>query len=428
MTPTLALKQAAGLVEAVRRDRLQPEDIAAVVKAAQSVIRSAQALLLDATAAAETHQVARQQGAASTGSWLAESAGVSRKDAARDLKLARDLQSKAPQTREAMSKPGMSPDKARVITRAMSSLPRDLNAGERTAVEADLVAKAQRHSLEDLRRAAKRAVEVIDMQRADEIESARLTAEERRARMQSTFWMSSPDEDGMVEGGFRIDALSADVLRSVLESKTSPRHSCGEQPVGDDAPSSYQHKLAEAFCDVLRHLPDDRFGNHGGVAATLLVTISEESLRGKIEQAGTTSHGTRISARELRRIACNAGILPAVLNGDGKVLDVGRQKRLFTTAQRVALAHRDGGCAFPGCDRPPGWREAHHMNPWAAGGATDLAEGVLLCSRHHRVIHRSEWQVRLGAGGLPEFTAPRRIDPAQRPRYNDRWKPRFAVA
>jgi uncharacterized protein DUF222/HNH endonuclease len=408
---------------------LAPDDVMAAMVAVQDVARLAQALTLDLTAAAESTGAARRDGAASTQSWIAQTAGVSPRDAARDVQLARDLATTAPQTRQAMDRPGMSREKARIITGAMGRLPRSIDDAGRATVEADLVERAQKHSVDDLRRAAKRAVEVLDSAWADRLESGTLEQEERQADRRSEFWMRPAEADGMVEGGFVLPQLEADILRSALESQTAPRHDCTRQPDHDlDQRPIYRHRLGRAFADVLRHLPDTCFGNHGGVAATLVVTTDYDTLRGELERAGTTSHGNRICPGTIRRLACDAGILPVVLAGDGSVLDVGRQKRLFTTAQRIALAHRDGGCAFPGCDRPPGWTEAHHINPWSAGGSTDLADGVLLCARHHRTIHHTDWQVRPGPEGHPEFVPPRHVDPQQRPRVNDRWKPRQAVA
>lgn len=418
------LQAAAEHVARARAAGLDGVDLAQVVTATQAVIRTAQAVLMDATAAAHDTDVARGQGAASTQSWIAQTAGVSHRDAARDVKLAQELQN-APATRQAMDRPGMSPEKARVITGAMDKLPQRLDDSDRATIEADLVAKAQKHSVEDLRRAARRSVEIIDRSWADRQEAATLDAEEQRAHRKSEFWMRPADADGMVEGGFVLPILEADILRSALESHTSPRHDCTNQPddhLLDEKPT-YRHKLGRAFTAIIGHLPTESFGNHGGVAATLVVTTDYETLKGDVERAGTDSHGTRISPDTIRKLACDAGVLPVVLGGDGKVLDVGRQKRLFTVAQRIALAHRDGGCAFPGCDRPPGWTEAHHMRPWATGGSTDLADGVLLCARHHRIIHHTGWDVRPGPDDRPEFIPPASVDPERRARHNNRWRP-----
>jgi Domain of unknown function (DUF222) len=128
--------------------------------------------------------------------------------------------------------------------------------------------------------------------------------------------------------------------------------------------------------------------------------------------------GQELSAETVRRLACDAQILPAVLGGAGQVLDLGRQRRLFTGPIRRALVLRDRGCAFPACDRPPRWCTAHHLRHWSDGGGTSLDNGVLLCGRHHRVIHHDGWQVRIAADRHPEFTPPPWIDPRQQPRRN----------
>ncbi|HET6166405.1 MAG TPA: HNH endonuclease signature motif containing protein, partial [Marmoricola sp.] len=101
--------------------------------------------------------------------------------------------------------------------------------------------------------------------------------------------------------------------------------------------------------------------------------------------------GTEVSPGEARRLACGAGLIPAVLGGPSAVLDVGREQRLFTRAQRIALTLRDKGCRAEGCDRPPSWTEAHHFDHWSEGGTTDLDNAVLLCGFHHRLAHHDHY-------------------------------------
>ena len=101
-----------------------------------------------------------------------------------------------------------------------------------------------------------------------------------------------------------------------------------------------------------------------------------------------------------------------------ELLDLGRGRRLFTGAVRRALALRDRGCAFPGCDRPVGWCDAHHITGWANGGATTVDNGVLLCGHHHRLIERRHWEIIIAADGIPEFRPPPWTDPNQRPLRN----------
>ncbi|HEY9482456.1 MAG TPA: HNH endonuclease signature motif containing protein, partial [Micromonosporaceae bacterium] len=135
---------------------------------------------------------------------------------------------------------------------------------------------------------------------------------------------------------------------------------------------------------------------------------------------GHLDTGAILSVAATRRIACQAGILPVVLNGASIPIDVGRSRRPYTGAARTAVLLRDGGCAFPGCDRPSRWTEIHHIRHWSQGGGTDRDNGVALCSRHHHVIHQPDtgWTVRLGPDQRPEFLPPTHLDPDQRPRRN----------
>ena len=149
----------------------------------------------------------------------------------------------------------------------------------------------------------------------------------------------------------------------------------------------------------------------------MIITAGFDSLSGQLCQ-GWLDTGQALSAETVRRLACDAGIIPAVLNGAGLPLDLGREQRLFKGALRRALVLRDGGCAFPGCDRPPKWCEGHHPVHWCDGGTTCLANGVLLCGHHHRLIHHSEWVVYIAADGMPEFIPPAHVDPTRTPRRN----------
>ena len=111
-----------------------------------------------------------------------------------------------------------------------------------------------------------------------------------------------------------------------------------------------------------------------------------------------------LSAGEARRLACNAGILPAVLGTKSVALDLGRESRLFSESQRVAKGLEHATCAATGCERPYAWCELHHRQPWAKGGRTDLADAIPLCSQHHHWIHDT---------GYNHQTAARRQHPIQ---------------
>ncbi|WP_265442950.1 HNH endonuclease signature motif containing protein [Flexivirga meconopsidis] len=124
-----------------------------------------------------------------------------------------------------------------------------------------------------------------------------------------------------------------------------------------------------------------------GSAATILLTMNLKSLTEGLGGA-TTPTGEVLDAGAVRRAACDAELIPAVLGGPSQPLDVGRRERLVTKGLRAAVLIRDGGCTFPGCDRPPGFCEVHHVTPWWAGGTTSLTNSAMLCCRHHQEVHR----------------------------------------
>ena len=105
-----------------------------------------------------------------------------------------------------------------------------------------------------------------------------------------------------------------------------------------------------------------------------------------------TSWGAPLAPETARRLLCDAGIFPAVLGGNGEVLDLGRSRRLASDAQRRAVIARDRRCVF-GCNTPPAWCKVHHAKPWTAGGRTDLRNLCLLCDQHHHLVHEGGWTI-----------------------------------
>ena len=131
-----------------------------------------------------------------------------------------------------------------------------------------------------------------------------------------------------------------------------------------------------------------------------------------------TGNGTgrgHLAMTDAQRLACDGAIQRVVLSAESTVLDVGRTQRLVTPAIRTALEVRDGGCVIPGCDRPPGWCEAHHIKHWSAGGETSLSNLALTCSRHHHEIHHGTWHLRVdGDGQVQVSQTTRRPTPLRR--------------
>ncbi|GAA1864207.1 hypothetical protein GCM10009715_09250 [Paeniglutamicibacter psychrophenolicus] len=175
---------------------------------------------------------------------------------------------------------------------------------------------------------------------------------------------------------------------------------------------------------------DDRVGDRQMPLApnvTLNVTIDLQTFLGQLEAAGVTDRGEDISAASCRRIACNAGIIPIVLNGARVPLELGRSRRYFNRAQRRAIAVRDKGCINPGCTMTIGRCEAHHLDPWNCGGRTDVSRGCLLCPSCHQAYHAGRFRIEM-IGGHPHVILPRSRDPLQIPRRNWIFHPAAAPA
>ena len=159
---------------------------------------------------------------------------------------------------------------------------------------------------------------------------------------------------------------------------------------------NWSERLGMALLELIEHLPTGGFGASN--TAGVLVTIGLEQLISGIGAAGLDT-GTRISARDARRLACNAGIIPAVLGGASQPLDLGRTRRLHSATQRKALALTHDSCAISTCDRPFAWCEIHHLHPWSQGGRTDLATALPLCGHHHRRAHDTHFDLRRHSHG-----------------------------
>ncbi len=266
------------------------------------------------------------------------------------------------------------------------------------------------------------APEEAEKRALDELERA-----ERRAWHKRGLWFIDVPGTSDVRVTGWLTQEDAAIVRAVTDPFCAPRtrrRTGSDTGTGTDTDTadlrSPGEQRADAVIEVCRiagaygQLPDN-----GGDRPQVIVTIDYDSLR-RQAGVGTFDDGSLLSPAAARRIACDAGIIPAVLGSTSQPLDVGRQARLVTGPLRRALVLRDKGCAFPGCDRPPRWCDAHHALHWSNGGPTELSNLVLLCGFHHRLIHHSDWHVTINPkDGLPEFTPPAFIDADRRPRRNN---------
>jgi hypothetical protein len=373
------------------------EQRAALVDLARAEARIA-ALRLRVLAAADTADVAAASAATSTSAWLAQATRRTRGAAHADVLLSRSLEDAHIATRDALADGLLAEDQARAVVRAVDALPESVEPADRARAEKHLLHLAGQHDAAALKHLGRHLLDVLDPEAADEAEGHRLDAEERAAA-RSTHLHLSANGDGTYTGRFKIGTLHAAMLRKVLHTFSAPRQ-VGAQ---DRRRLTRPELMGEAFCRFLERVPADRLPSAGGLSATVVVMLEYGRLVSGLGVAHLDT-GEPISAGTARRLACEAGVVPAVLRrvlgGRSVVLDLGRRTRFHTESQRLAWTVRDRGCTAEGCDRPPGWCHAHHDEvSWAGGGGTSVERGRLLCAFHHRKAHSPAYEMtRLPSG------------------------------
>jgi hypothetical protein len=316
-------------------------------------------------------------GAASTTSYVR---GVCRERGSwvsRRLQLGRALADRLPSTGKAWAAGDCGLEHAEVIMRATASVDDRQLAGE---VEVFLAGQAPGLTPTELRVVA----DELLAQLAPE-ESAADTARKRAAQHLHV----SKTLDGMSRLDGWLDAEAGLIVANAIEAFTRK-----PDPDGDLLTESAGRRRADALVQLCRHAMTHAAScnGQGGSRHTIVVGLSAYALRDGLGTAGIDGGGT-LPAAAVRRMACDAGIIPALYGSDSEIVDFGRRARTPPAGLRAKLVARDGGCTFPGCDRPPSWTEAHHRRHWTAGGITEEDNLHLLCCHHHHLVHEGGWRI-----------------------------------
>jgi len=383
------------------------DELVAVVEGCQAVRGAVKALEARAVAEIDDRELARKKlGWGSTADWLTHTAGIRHGQGKQAVEHAHELVRERPETLAALAEGRVSPEQADVVLNAIDRLPGDPDL--RDHAEQELLEQAARLTATELQRGVRRMIDDLDPDGAHRKREAELAREDRVAHHRRSL---SITDDGA--GGIRVKGRGTvedgAILRAALLPLTAPvpttdPETCEQQP----DPRDYGVRMWDALVQLAQksldaNLPPDSHGARPRVT----VTVDLDTLREEAAERGLTDDGLELAPSAIRRLACDADIIPVALSGSGLVLDVGRSYRLVTAPIWTALVVRDRHCAFPGCRRPPIMCHAHHIVPWARGGATKLANLVLLCGHHHRTIHETPWQVRLDReSGRPEFCPP----------------------
>jgi hypothetical protein len=259
----------------------------------------------------------------------------------------------------------------------------------------------------------------------DELDAAGIVDRERAARAAREFRLHHL-RDGSVRIVWLLDPVEGSVLSEVHDRATSPRRGgprfvtdqAQAERIADDPRSTAQLASDVFFGLVTAGAEVDPRELLGRGAPAVRVTVTERELTARTGRGRLQRSQLAVSIETVERLACTQGTIPVVFNALGQPLDVGREHRLFTPRQRVALTERDGGCLWTSCDRPPRWCEAHHIQHWARDeGRTDVADGILLCKHHHLLLHDHHWEIeRRGPGGAEYWLIPPPGHPDPAPR------------
>ena len=227
----------------------------------------------------------------------------------------------------------------------------------------------------------------------------------------AAFWDDTYDKlTSPRRGGARfVDKADQDWAETIA---TDPRST--EQYVHDSITQLLRIAVDAEFAD-----PADTANSRriiGSRTPAVRVLVNADALTSRTGHGRIEGCDIPVSIETVERIACTTGTVPIQFDPHGQVMNLGREQRLFTARQRIALAARDGGCRWPDCDRPPSWTEAHHTRHWLRdAGKTNIADGILLCRHHHLLLHNNHWEI-VRENSDYWLIPPPDIDRAQTPR------------
>ena len=330
---------------------------------------------------AETRGVVESSPSSSSTDWLlTHSLHLEPADAARTVDLARLCRHPANHVMAAAVSGGtVTVRKAMTALRQLAAVEHALAPGKREEALASLTLMAQTGYDRHVTAVGRALMSLVGADRALEDHEGALR------RLNSL--RLTPLENGMTAITGRLDPEASAVLTAALDPLTAP-NPCDENGGRDPRPAD--RRRAEALIEICRRATAAGGAAPATTKAQVVVLIEHDRLVDAVRGAGHTLAGAVISPQTVRKLACDAAIIPMVLGSQGQPLDVGCTKRLVTPALLAALWVRDKRCTYPGCGRPPQWCDAHHVRHWADGGPTALLNLTLLCAHHHTWVHQHD--------------------------------------
>ncbi|MGF4044087.1 HNH endonuclease signature motif containing protein [Paenarthrobacter nitroguajacolicus] len=328
---------------------------------------------------------------------------------------------------------------ATIISTALDTVRQFTDEDTITRMEHALTTTAMESDPDFVAKMTKRWTDVIDQDGAE-------PSEEVLRQLQGAF-LRRRRRHGLHHLEIFATAEQYETLTTAMNTATNPRLTTGNNPTGKkptgpdlDRRSRAQKLLNGLVGACALAMTTGKLPSNGGLRPQLTVTIDHRDLFEQLTHnsrpsdhgntgaalnplsTGTATFTGPIHPNTIRKIACDADIIPVLLGTDSRVLDIGRTTRIFPPHIRKAITARDRGCAFPDCTIPAPWCEAHHTTYWSHGGTTSTNNGTLLCSHHHHLIHKEQWRIDITTG-VPWFIPPPHLDPQQTPRRNHHHTP-----
>lgn len=296
-----------------------------------------------------------------------------------------------------------------VVTSMLDRTEGRADPGQWRDAELLLAERARTLSLEHLSKFARQLEAKLDP------EGLRATEE---ALKNDRYLIITEDRAGAIVMKGRLDPETAAPIKTAVDALVAAAlHRQRDNDHSDPNRRSAAQMRADALSEICLHALGCKRSAPTFAKTTIVVRLSMADLKSGKGSAMIDGLSHPISVASARAMAADGQVLPIVLGGKGEVLDLGRAKRPFNTAQRIALGERDGGCAW--CGAPPSFTEAHHIKWWEHGGPTDLVNGLLLCVACHHRVHRDNWEINIHDGDV-WFTPPKEVDPARTPRLGGR--------
>ena len=383
-----ALRELPELLASVSLADLPAADLAEglrVAKKAETAVGAFKARMLRE---AEDADLARTEGATDMIAWSKDQLGESGSQAKRGVELGRGL-SRLPKTADALARGELGIEQAEQLARAAKRG----SLGMPGEVEDSLLDTAKTLSPEQLRDELKR--------READADGDRLARDERIARGRRSLraWWR---DDGMYEGRFLYDPVNGEHVETMLRAFEVP------DPAGtpEELKRSPEQRRADALAQAAQVALDaGQASEVGGVKPHVAVVVDLDTLTCDADIHSDLSPSCRcvtppeaawagpISREALQRIVCDATLSRVVIRGGSELIDLGRATRKWSSAQRRGIVAIDGGCRFPGCDRPAAWTQIHHIRFRRHDGPTNVDNGCLLCLLHHQYVHERGWHL-----------------------------------